>query len=133
MPALSSIGQDLRLRSLPSGQTDMVWGPDGNPVFDNSETYRVTSLLVSLVGRWWADASGKRGSRLSEVKNDRKSLTISEVESYCMQAVQPALEDGYISNATASCTRLGSGKFRVVVSYRSRTGRSETMTYILES
>lgn len=133
MPALSPIGQDLRLQSLPSGQTDLVWGADGNPVFDSSETYRVTSLLVSLVGRWWADATGRRGSRLSEVKTDRKSLTVSEVESYCMQAVQPALEGGYITKASASCTRLGAGKFRVVVSYRSRTGRAETMTYILES
>lgn len=133
MTALTPRGQDLRLRSLPSGQTDLIWGADGNPVFDNSESYRVTSLLVSLIGQWWADSTGKRGSRLSEVKNDRKSLTISQVESYCLQALQPAADDGFISNVSAACTRLGSGKFRVVVSYRSRTGRAETMTYVLES
>lgn len=135
MPALSPSGQDLRLRSLPSGLTDLVWGKDGNPVFDNSETYRVTTLLVSLLGQWWADATGRRGSRLHQVKNDRKSLTVSQVESYCLQALEPAGPSGggYISDVTARATRLGSGRFQVVVSYKSRTGQTETMTYALET
>lgn len=133
MPALAPNGRDLSLQSLPNGQIDMAWDDDGNPVFDDSEVYRVTTLLTSRLGEWFADPSGKRGSRLHAVKRDRRSLTTSELESYALQALVPAIEERRIVDVTAKATRLGAGKFYLKVSWRSRNGRRTERAFVLET
>jgi hypothetical protein len=61
---LSDGGSDVALvRNSLNGLFELDWD-DGNPVFDDSEAHTVLSLVLEWQAKWWADPTGKRGSRL---------------------------------------------------------------------
>lgn len=133
MPALQQGGQDLALQSLPDGRVDLIWGPDGNPLFDDTQEFRVTGLLFSRLGEWWADPTGLRGSRLHQVKRDQRSLTVSQLEAYAQEALRPAqVPTAFITSVSVRATRLGAGRYLLVVSWVAAK-REITRRYELQS
>jgi len=132
MPSLQPAGHDLALQALPNGQLDVVWGKDGNPLFDDTEVYAVNSLLDSRVGEWFADASGKRGSRIHEIRDDRGNITISRLESAVLAALQPLSNAGRIHQLTTKAANLGGGKYLVRVGWKTRSGQPQAIARSLE-
>lgn len=123
MGALSQEGSDLALQSLPDGRVDVVWGTDGNPVFDDTQEWRVTGLLLSRLGEWWADPTGKRGSRLHQVKQDKRGLTKSQLESYAKEALRVAEEGKFIKLLLIQASRLGNSRYRLLVRWTTGAGK----------
>lgn len=132
MPSLQPAGHDLTLQALPNGQLDAVWGADGNPLFDDTEVYAVNSLLDSRVGEWFADASGKRGSRIHEIRDDRGNITISRLESAVLAALQPLSNAGRIYELTTKAANLGGGRYLVRVNWKTRSGQPQALARSLE-
>src|SRR5438045_1292301 len=58
----------------------------GSPYYDNTSTHKVLSRLAAHRGRWWADRTGTRGSRLGEVKTLR-GVTPTDFEAYAREAL----------------------------------------------
>lgn len=132
MPSLQPAGRDLALQSLPSGQLDVIWGSDGNPVFDNTEIYAVNSLLDSRLGEWFADASGRRGSRIHEIRDDQGNITISRLESAVLAALSPLSGAGRIQQLSVKASNLGGGRYLVRVSWKTRSGQPQAIARALE-
>lgn len=114
-------GADLALQSASQGRVDMVWDEDGEVVFDDSEEFRVTTLLVSHLGEYWADETGRRGSRLHEVKRDTK-VTGDQLKAFAEAALQKAADEGYIKDVRVSVARALGGRYRLTVFWKTPSG-----------
>ncbi len=63
----------------------------GSPYYDESRLHKVMSRLVAHRGKWWADTTGARGSRLGEVKTLR-GVTPDDLEAFAREALAPLVE-----------------------------------------
>ena len=122
-------GGDLKLkRSLATGRFDFEWDITGNPTFVDTGEHAVMSLLLEHRGRWWADTTGNRGSRLYTLKNLKKR-TPSDVKAYAEEALAPLIESGYLSEPpVVTAVRVGS-KLILNVSAR-RPGQQPTISRV---
>jgi phage gp46-like protein len=98
----------------------------------SSTTRKRGALPRYRVGQWFADSTGNRGSQIASVANDRRSTTVGLLESYAIAALTPATTGRYISAVTTQATRLGGGKYRLLVNYRSRKGDARALPFELE-
>ena len=123
----TSPGQDVAMRRNPStGKLDFDWDATGNPRYSDDNVHRVLSLLVEHAPSpgepgWWADETGKRGSLLYTVKNVRRS-TPSDVEAMCVDALQKAVDEGWVSDVSARATLRPVDRARVEVSWKNPGG-----------
>jgi len=117
-------GRDLTLvRNDVTGAYDFEWDPFGNPVFDDTETHGCMSLLLEEQAGYWADESGKRGSKLHTRKLDLAS-TKTDLENDCEEALDYAVSFGRITNVTAAARRERPGKYVLDVRWKTRRGVS---------
>ena len=125
-------GSDIALQGVGNGQVDFVWDAGGNPSFDDSQEYRVTTLLFSALGQWWADPTGTRGSRLYTVKRDTP-ITGTQLEQYAAEALQKAVNEGWIKNVKPTATRKAAGAYKLVVRYQTPDGVQRSARYDLQT
>jgi len=124
---LTGDGGDVALVVNPeTGLCDLDWdGP--NPEFDDTETHTVLSLVFEFQGQWWADATGKRGSRLQQLRNDVTS-TQSELVARTLEALAPAVSDGRISSVSVTAERQSPGRYALDIRWKTRSGRSASVS-----
>jgi len=123
---LSDDGGDVALvRNPASGRFDLDWdGP--NPVFDDTEAHTVLSLVLEWQGKWWADATGKRGSRLNQIRNDTRT-TGSELHAALEEALAPAVADGRLRDLAVSTERVRPGRYGFQIAWKTADGRSASI------
>lgn len=116
-------GTDVEMVPNPrTGRLDFQWGTDGNPVYSDTESHRVATLLLERRGGWIQDATGQRGSVLAAIRTDR-TRTASEIEAAARDALEKAVREGWIKpNPTIEAVRLGSGVYRLRVTYQTPDG-----------
>lgn len=119
--ALDGGGDVVLVRNGATGRFDVQLDASGNPMFDDSETHTVLSLLLERQGGWWADPTGKRGSILHTIKLDRGS-TINDLKSAVLDALKPAIDDGRIRNVTVDVQKRAAGNYKVLVGWLNRFG-----------
>ena len=120
-------GQDLALQSISGGKVDVVW-QDDDLHFDDTQEHRVTTLLVSRLGEWWADPTGRRGSRIHEVRRDTKDAT-RRLQSYAEDALEKAKEEGFIRDVKVWATRQLGGAYILTVQWKTRSGVKRTSSF----
>jgi phage gp46-like protein len=122
MPMPDDGGRDISLgQNGDTGLFDLSWdGP--NPEFDDTETHTVLSLVLEFQGKWWADQTGKRGSRVFELRND-VSTTQSELVARLQEALSPAVNDGRLQQLSVSAERRAPGYYAFHIRWRTRSGR----------
>jgi phage gp46-like protein len=82
-----------------SGRYNFAKGPSGDVLFDTTQAFAVMNSCVSKKGRYWADQN--HGSRLGELRN-QTSTTASAAQAETLDAVQPLVDAGLITNVQAS-------------------------------
>lgn len=119
---LSEEGSDVALVANPdTGLFDLSWdGP--NPEFDDTEAHTVLSLVLEWQAKWWADATGKRGSRLNTLRNDTRT-TQSELIARVNEALAPAVADGRLQQVVVTAERQAAGRYAFHIRWRTRSGR----------
>lgn len=119
---LSDQGGDVALVANPeTDRFDLDW--DGaNPTFDDTEAHTVLSLILEFQGKWWADTTGKRGSRLHLLRNDTRS-TLSELIARVNEALAPAVADGRLRELAVTAERDSPGRYGFHVRWRRRNGQ----------
>jgi phage gp46-like protein len=124
---LSSEGDDVTLVANPeTGRFDLSW--DGsNPEFDDTEAHTVLSLVLEWQARWWADTTGKRGSRLNTLRNDTRT-TQSELIARVYEALAPAVSDGRLQQLVVTAERQAPGRYAFHIRWRTRSGRPASVT-----
>lgn len=127
----NSPGRDLQLRSHSPNQLEMVWGEDGNPVFDDTETYAVNAAIDAMVGKWFADKTGRYGSDLHNVVFDQGASTASKIETSIIAALQPLVPNRIVINQL-KISNFGDGKYRIALTWSSRNNRQTTIIKLLE-
>lgn len=118
-------GRDIALQAINEGKVDVVWDATGDLVFDDTQEHRVTTLLVSRLGEWWADPTGRRGSRLHEVRRDVKDAA-KRLQSYAEEAVEKAKSEGFIKDVKAWATRQLGGAYTLTVEWKTAGGETRT-------
>lgn len=115
-------GRDVALvRNPRNGRFDLDWdGP--NPVFDDTEAHTALSLVLEWHGQWWADTTGKRGSRLNTIRNDRRT-TQSELVASLQEALAPAVADGRLRELVVTAERVAPGHYAFDIRWKTHTGR----------
>lgn len=116
-------GSDVALVRNPStGRFDLQFETTTqNPQFSDDQSHAVLSLIYERQGEWWADASGKRGSLLWTVKEDRKA-SASKIKGYVEAALQPLVDQGRIRNLAVTATRVKPGRIDLGITYLSPSG-----------
>lgn len=112
-------GRDVDLvRNAATGRFDLTFETTtGNFAFSDNQAHAVTSLLLEHRGQWWADTSGKRGSKLHTVKVSTRS-TPSQLTAFAREALTKAIDDSRIRPEP-----------KVVVTMPTRTRADLTVTY----
>jgi phage gp46-like protein len=123
---LSDEGRDVTLvRNPETGRFDLDWdGP--NPEFDDSEAHTVLSLVLEFQAQWWADQTGKRGSRLHLLRNDTRT-TQSEIVARVQEALAPAVADGRLVDVTVTAERAAAGRYAFQIFWKTRSGRAASI------
>lgn len=123
---LSDYRGDVSLVANPeTGLFDLDWdGP--NPEFDDTEAHSVLSLVLEWQGKWWADATGRRGSRLNTLRNDTRT-TQSELIARVNEALAPAVADGRLRELVVTAERQAPGRYAFHIRWRTRGGRSASV------
>ncbi len=121
---LSAAGRGLAPVDASNGKVTVQWDVTGNPVFDDSQTETVLSLLLELPG-WYADTLKKRQSKLSTVKT-KDSSTKGRLEEYARDALQPAIDDGRLQSVSPVATPSGSG-YQLAVSWVTAAGKAYSL------
>lgn len=80
--------------NLRTGRLD-VDTANGSPFYDETRLHKVMSRLVAVRGKWWADTTGQRGSRIGEVKTLKRTAP-SDLEAYTREALAPLVTAGEI-------------------------------------
>jgi hypothetical protein len=124
-------------RNPATGKLDFDWDADGsnagNPKYSDDNIHRVLSLLVEhrpspatpdgpATPGWVWDRTGQRGSLIYRVKNIRRS-TPSQLEAYALDAMQKAVDEGWISNPSAKAYLSPATSARLEVSWHNPGGR----------
>lgn len=98
-------GRDLAIVTNPSnGRISWEWDETGNPRFTDTEEHAVFGLLAEFEGQWWADPTGKRGSKLYLVRNEF-AQTATTIESYVRAALTPLEQAGRIVIKSVKATK----------------------------
>lgn len=119
---LAEEGRDVALvRNPRNGRFDLDW-EEPNPVFDDSEQHTVLSLVLEWQGQWWADTTGKRGSRLNTIRNDRRT-TQSELLASLQEALAPAVADGRLRELVVTAERIAAGHYAFEIRWKTPAGR----------
>jgi phage gp46-like protein len=119
---LSDDPGDFSLVANPvTGMFDLDWS-GGNPAFDTSEGHTVLSLVLEWQARWWADSTGKRGSRLYTLRNDT-STTRTELIAMLQEALAPAVTDLRISNLVVTADRVAAGRYAFNLRWTNSNGQ----------
>ncbi|HZU84528.1 MAG TPA: hypothetical protein VE987_16475 [Polyangiaceae bacterium] len=128
-------GSDIAMRRNPAtGKLDFDWDETGNPRYSDDNVHRVLSLLIEHRPApgpdggpgWIWDRTGKRGSLLYTVKNVRRS-TPSQLEAFGMDALQKAVDEGWIKNPTVKAFLQPATSARLEVSWQNVGGRPSTL------
>lgn len=135
--ALQFTGNDVALvRDDATGKWDLqlsTSGPNkGNPVLDSTRMHAVLTSLVSWrrgtrtgsrtpEGGYYWDTTGKRGSLLWTVSQDRLATT-SQLKAYADDAGQQLVNLKILASFTARATRLAPGRFVTTVSWTLPSG-----------
>ena len=118
---LSDDGADVALIRNPlNGRFDLDCGMRGNPVYDDSETHMVLSLVLEWQGKWWADQTGKRGSRLYLLRNDTRT-TRTELIAMVQEARPRSLTAA--SEVVVTADRVAPGRYAFDIRWKTRAGR----------
>ncbi len=117
---MTSTGANLALRDAGNGKLTPYWGPDGNPVYDDSEAELVFSLLCELAG-WFADQQKVRQSKLPTIKS-KDAQTGKLIEQYALDALQPGIDSGRLRSVSPSASPSGSG-YLLTVNYVTASGK----------
>ncbi len=119
-------GRDIDMVANPlTGRFDFVFDETNNPAFTDSDLHLVLSLLLEYRGKYWNDATGKRGSRLTLIKNDR-SGTKADLEAAVREALAPAIADGRLRGLdTVTAVRNGPGRYDMLIFYRNAAGQQK--------
>jgi phage gp46-like protein len=128
MPIPIDGGRDIALKRNPvTGRYDFRFDDTSNPAFTDSDEHLVLSLLMEYQAKYWADTTGKRGSRLHTVKNAR-SDTERELEAIVHEALDPAVADGRLRSVeSVTATTRASGRYDIEILYRNREGRESNL------
>jgi phage gp46-like protein len=126
---LSASGSGLACVDAGNGRVTAQW-VNGNPVFDDSMSEVVLSLLVELPG-WFADHQKKRQSKLSTVKTVDSS-TQGKIEQYARDALQPAIDDRRLRSVAPAAMPNGLG-FILTVAYVTGTGKASSVSVPLST
>lgn len=119
---LSDGGSDVALVRNPlNGRFDLDWD-DANPAFSDSEEHTVLSLVLESQGKWWADQTGERGSRLYTLRNDTRT-TRTELIAILQEALAPAVADGRIRDLVVTADRVAAGRYAFDLRWRTGSGR----------
>lgn len=106
--AFTNPGRDLAIVTNPSnGRVTWEWDETNNPRFTDTEEHAVFGLLAEFEGEWWADSTGKRGSKLHTIKNELGQVA-TLIESYVRAALKPLESAGRIVLRTVKAQKLGS-------------------------
>ena len=135
----SKPGADVALARNPvTGKFDLQFDSTNAVMFDDSVSHAVLSLILEHRGRYWADATGQRGSFLYLVKEDRKA-TPSQMQSYVEDALSLLVDQGKIlpltgeSKVRVIATRIHPGRIDINVTYStpqsSRVNTRATLKY----
>lgn len=135
--ALQFTGRDVALvRDDATGKFDLSFsssGPNkGNPVLDNTATHAVLTTLLSMKrgrrpgsqnaeGGYYWDGSGRRGSLLWTVSQDRLA-TPSQLRAYAEDGGQQLVDLRYLASFEATAARRAPGKFALSVLWRLPSG-----------
>jgi phage gp46-like protein len=126
MPLSDEAGDVSLVANPDTGLFDLSWdGP--NPQFDNTEAHTVLSLVLEWQAKWWADATGKRGSRLNTLRNDTRT-TKSELVARVNEALAPAIADGRLQQVVVTAERPAPGRYAFHIRWRTRSGRLASVT-----
>lgn len=122
MPLKIDDGVDVALvRNNATGRFDVLLDASGNPVWTDSQEHTVMSLLLEFEGGYIFDQTGKRGSRLRRIVQDKAS-TAADLRAAILDALDPAIQDGRIRNVVPTVTKLGPGRYKCAVKYQNRSG-----------
>lgn len=107
MMAFINSGKDLAIACNPvNGRVTFDWDDTGNPRFTDSEEHAVFGLLAEFEGQWWADPTGKRGSKLYLLREER-GQTGKTIESYVWAALRPLEQQGRITVKSVKASKIG--------------------------
>lgn len=111
---------------------------NGAPFYDESRLHKVMSRLAAVRGKWWADVSGQRGSRLGGARSILGATTTSDVEADAREALAPLVSAGEILPPTGQSTigvnvtiDRAAGRIVLSVSWTTPTGASQSTRYAL--
>ena len=113
-------------RNQAVGRLDFDWDETGNPRFSDDNVHRVLSLLLEHRPSpgspgWWADETGRRGSLLYTAKNSKRS-TPSEIEAMARDALQKAVEEGWISDVSVRAHTRPAERAHIEVRWKNPSG-----------
>jgi phage gp46-like protein len=121
MPLADDPGDAALVANSETGLFDLDWdGP--NPVFDDTEAHTVLSLVLEFQAQWWADQTGKRGSRLHTLRNDTHT-TQSELVARVNEALAPAVADGRLQQVSVTAERDSPGRYAFHIRWSTRAGK----------
>lgn len=105
--AFTNPGKDMAIACNPvNGRITFDWDATGNPRFTDSEEHAVFGLLAEFEGQWWADPTGKRGSKLYLLKEER-GQTAKTIESYVQAALRTLEQQGRIVLKVVKAHKIG--------------------------
>ncbi len=127
--SLQRTGNDIELvRNDNNGLYDIAWSTTGankgNPIFGNTRSHTMLSLLLSRRGEYYWDNTGTRGSLLHTIKQDVLA-TRSQLISYSEQAIQPAIDSKVIQSFSADATKIRSGSWSLTFNWSNPTSSFE--------
>lgn len=117
-------GPNLQYANAGNGKLTIAWDTSGNPAFGDDETDAIMSLLFEAP--YWADPSGKRRSLLPNVKT-KDASTPGLIQQYTLDALQPIVDNGRISNVSAVVVPSGTG-YELAISYQKRNGKPGSLS-----
>lgn len=123
-------GVDLALQGVADGCFDLIEDEEGEPVFDDGESYRVTVLVLGHLDRYWGDP--RSGSRIHEVQYDKKNTGIT-LETYATEALKKAVPE-YIKDVSSQATRKAVSYYKLLIRYTPiRSGKQKTAHFSLRT
>lgn len=115
---------DAALRRTARGKLSLVWGPDGDLVFDDTGAYPVLTTVYTRKGAYFFDDTGDQGTYLHLVKQDKFS-TGDQLRAYGQDAIDQCKAAGIVEGGSTSATRIRPGSWELGLSWL-RGGRRYT-------
>lgn len=115
---------DAALRRTARGKLTLVWGPDGDLVFDDTGAYPVLTTVHTHKGRYFFDTSGEQGTFLHLVKQDKFS-TGDQLRAYGQDALDQCKAAGIIESGSTTARRERPGSWLLGLSWM-RNGKRHT-------